>query len=212
MFVVGGTAGFNNAFGVAIASTNFPNPSSISNRWILVPNTKSAIPSALTQPVINTNTATGSYTIPIPLTTAPTSGSIISDDGHGTSIADHTSQTYSVSSSISVYVYPFIIPNAWKYDPTAPSGPRWYVDTTIEPWWAVSAANPAPDTNTNHLVYDSNGSHGIQSSNFSGTHSAFPTFVFGFEDFTINTEMSLNPPTLNQEFNDFVFAPVSFST
>lgn len=213
MFIVGGTAGFNNAFGVAVSPTSVDDPTALSNRWILVPNSKSAVPNASTQPTLDATTVTGGYTIPLPLNTEPVFGSTPTNDGHGTAIADHTQQIYSGVGS-ATYIYPFLLPNAWKYDPTAPSESRWYVDTATEPWWTV-LANPAPDTNVSHVVFNSNTSHGIQSVNFSGTHSAFPslgrTYVIGFEDFVINTAETLDPPELNQDFNDFVFAPVSFT-
>lgn len=212
MFVVGGYAGFTNAFGAVVSSTQSADPSTIINRWILVPNTKSAIPSASTQPVADGTTVTGGYTIPVPANAAPTSGSIIGSDGHGINIADHTLQTYSTGANY--YVYPFIIPNGWKYDFSAPSGSRWYVDVSIQPWWGIAASNLFPDTNTSHLVYDADSNYSIFPTNFAGTHSTFPNFgysnIWGFEDFVINTAQSLNPPALNEDFNDFVFAYWSF--
>lgn len=213
-FVVGSMAGFNNAFGVAVSTSAVNDPSTISSRWILVPNCKSAISNASTQPAADAYTVTGGYSIPFSINVAPTSGSVLTTDGHGTAIADHTLQNY-VSSGMPHFYYPFLIPNAWKYDPTAASGSRWYVGTSVQPWWMFAHSNPALDTNTEHVVYDNNSSHQIQSSDFSGTHSALPNVtstgsVYGFENFVINTAETLNPSTLNQDFNDFVFALVSF--
>lgn len=60
-------------------------------------------------------------------------------------------------------------------------------------------------------MYDDNPIHGIVVGDFTGTHTAFPTVytdvIVGFEDFTVNTEETLDPPTLNQDYNDFVIAP-----
>lgn len=125
-----GIAGFYNTFGVAISNAAVTHPTTLTNRWILVPNTKSVITGASTQPSEGTNFVTGGYCIPVLNIAAPADGTISGNDGHGTQIATYDSQTYTGDP---VYLYPFILPNARKYNASAESGQKWYVDTSVEP-------------------------------------------------------------------------------
>lgn len=204
IYVGGGRAGFSNAFGIGVTSSLSSVPLL---RYIVVPNLKGT-PDGLPPSGAPNDYVQSSLALPIPSSLTHPTQFIGTPDPNNVFTADPTAISYTGGQGLSVV--PFVLPNAWRFDGSY----GWYVDTTVDPLWSYAPFNTS-DGNTQHAAVFETDTEVLPPSNVTVPSSYFVTGYYGrvgMEDFSRTVDQAtLNPTTLNVDFNDVVFTFVTVS-
>jgi hypothetical protein len=206
LFIGGGIGNYFNAVGVAV-STNPDEPvSNLKVRYILTPNVHGT-PTFTPYNPSDLAVITPKVCLPIPLNLPSAIDPlwITAVDVKGTKFINIPSTLvpgppFVNHNTIPLYVYPFLIPNAWKFDPTSF---QWYVDTTIAPWWSGYSNTINPDNQQHITQFTSSSaySYKVNAQDIDVLTTATSN-SFGFEDLERGVT---NPNNENLDFNDVIF-------